>query len=120
MRTHNKCISSVSLGLVATLWLAGCVTNKTTVTARSATEQLLLSTATDHALQDIGLEMFAGRKVFLDATYFDSYDSKYVVGSIRDGLSRAGALLARLREVYTQSEVIGRVVQRRAHSIVVK
>jgi hypothetical protein len=27
-------------------------------------------------------------------TYFDSYDSKYVEGTIRDALSRAGALLA--------------------------
>ncbi len=73
--------------------LGGCVTRKTTDTPRSATEQLLLSTATDRALHSANLMLFANRKVFLDATYFDSYDSKYVLGAIRDALSRAGALL---------------------------
>ena len=73
--------------------LGGCTTNKTTDTARSATEQLLLSTATDRALHSANLMLFANRKVFLDASYFDSYDSKYVLGAIRDALSRAGALL---------------------------
>jgi hypothetical protein len=35
-----------------------------------------------------------GRKrVFVDGTYFDSYDSKYVIGAIRDAFTRAGALL---------------------------
>jgi hypothetical protein len=80
--------------LPALLLLAGCTTTKTTTTARSATEQLLLSTATDHALQNVGLEIFTGRKVYLDTTYFDSYDSKYVLGTIRDALGRAGAMLA--------------------------
>lgn len=77
----------------AALWLGGCVTNNTTAPARSATEQLLLSTATDRALRSANLAVLANRKVFLDATYFDSYDSKYVLGTIRDALSRAGALL---------------------------
>src|ERR1700733_14968165 len=70
-----------------------CTTTKTTDTARSDTEQLLLSTATDHALQSANFVIFANRKVFLDTTYFDSYDSKYAVGTIRDALSRAGAIL---------------------------
>jgi hypothetical protein len=80
--------------LFTTLLIAGCTSSKTTTTARTATEQLLLSTATDRALKDGGLEVFAGRKVFVDVTYFDSYDSKYVEGTIRDALSRAGTLLA--------------------------
>src|ERR1700722_1118578 len=89
--------------LFITLLIAGCTTNKTTTTARSATEELLLSTATDHALQKVGLEVFAGRKVYLDATYFDSVDSKYVLGTMRDAISRAGALLV---DNATNSEVI--------------
>jgi hypothetical protein len=89
--------------LLATAWLAGCTTNKMTTTPRTATEQLLLSTATDHALQSLGLEIFAGRRVFLDGTYFDSYDSKYVLGTVRDALSRAGA---RLVDVATNSEIV--------------
>ncbi len=89
--------------LPAILLVAGCTTVKTTTTARSATEQLLLSTATDHALRNIGLEIFSGRKVFLDTTYFDSYDSKYVIGTLRDAISRAGALL---EENATNSDII--------------
>jgi hypothetical protein len=89
-------------GLVIGLF-AGCTTNKMTTTVRSATEQLLLSTATDHALLDPGVKFFAGHKVFLDATYFDSYDSKYALGAIRDALSRAGALL---EDSATNSEII--------------
>ncbi len=89
---------------LAGVWLLACCTStKMTTTARSATEQLLLSTATDHALQKIGLEMFAGRTVFLDATYFDSYDPKYVLGSVRDALSRAGA---RLVDNVTNAEIV--------------
>jgi len=80
--------------LVAVLLMSSCTTVKTTTTARTATEQLLLSTATDHALQNTGLQIFAGRKVFLDVSDFDSYDSKYVEGTMRDGLSRLGGLLA--------------------------
>lgn len=79
--------------LALLLLLTGCTTVKTTTPPRSATEQLLLSTATDHALQKTGLEIFAGRTVFLDTTYFDSFDAKYVLGTIRDALSRAGALV---------------------------
>jgi hypothetical protein len=73
---------------------SGCETSKLTEPPRSATEQLLLSTAADRALVSAGLTMFANRKVFLDTNYFDSYDSKYAVGTIRDALSRAGAILA--------------------------
>ena len=83
--------------------MTGCTTIKTTTTARTATEQLLLSTATDHALHDLGLQLFAGRRVYLDGAYFDSYDAKYVLGTIRDALSRAGALVV---ENMTNSDVV--------------
>jgi hypothetical protein len=66
----------------AALLLGGCATNVTTNPARSATEQLLLSTAADRALQSANLTAFANQKVFLDTTYFDSYDSKYVIGTM--------------------------------------
>ncbi len=88
----------------AAFLLGGCSTSRVSDPVRTATEQLLLSTATDHAMQSARrLEIFANRKVFLDATYFDSYDSKYVIGSIRDALSRAGA---RLVDNMTNSDVI--------------
>jgi hypothetical protein len=71
----------------------GCTTIQTTTPPRAATEQLLLSTSVDRALANADLTIFAGDKVYLDTTYFDSYDPKYATGAIRDTLSREGALL---------------------------
>lgn len=80
--------------ITATACLAsGCATRRQTDPPRTATEQLLLSTAADRALQDTDLRQFAHKKVFLDSTYFESYDSKYVIGLIRDVLCSQGALL---------------------------
>jgi hypothetical protein len=44
-------------------------------------------------MQSVALSTFAGKKIYLDAAYFDSYDSKNAVGTIRDALNSAGALL---------------------------
>ena len=103
MWKHSKINATAGMFLIAAGLMTGCTTVKTTTTARSATEQLLLSTATDHAMQTTGLEMLAGHTVFVDGTYFDSYDAKYVLGTIRDGLSRAGA---RLTDKLTNSAVV--------------
>jgi hypothetical protein len=83
--------------------VAGCVQVRQTDPARTATEQLLLSTAADRAVTNTPLSVFANKKVFLDTNYFESYDSKYAVGSIRDALSRAGAILV---SANTNSEII--------------
>jgi len=102
MRARRQFVLSISCLLAA--WLAGgCTTEKNTTPARSATEQLLLSAAADRAARAANLEIFAGRRVYLDAAYFDSYDSKYALGTVRDALSRAGALLM---ESPTNSEII--------------
>lgn len=93
-----KFVRSFSTGsaliILAALLAAGCATNTTTTPPRSATEQLLLSTAVDHAMTNADLTIFRNQKVFLDAAYFDSYDPKYAIGTVRDALSRADALLA--------------------------
>jgi hypothetical protein len=84
----------ISPFLVLALLDTGCVSQEETTPPRAATEQLLLSTAADRALAKIDLSAFAGQSVYIDFTYFDSYDAKYVEGEIRDAFSRAGALLA--------------------------
>ncbi len=78
----------------AALFCAGCTTQGTSAPARTATEQLLLSTAGDRALTKASVSFLNGQRVYVDFTYFDSYDAKYAEGDIRDALSRAGALLA--------------------------
>jgi hypothetical protein len=91
-KTHFACGRAIFI--VAALLLSGCVSRETTSPPRSATEQLLLSTAADRALANANLTIFAGRSVYFDFTYFDSYDFKYAEGAIRDAFSRAGALMA--------------------------
>lgn len=83
----------VSILALAAIVLTGCTSYEMTNPPRSVTEQLLLSTAADRAINSISLAPFAGKRVFVDGAYYDSYDPKYVLGSIRDALSRAGALL---------------------------
>ena len=73
--------------------LAGCVTSRWTDTPRSASEELLLSMATDRAAEAIAARMPAGGKAYLDGSNFDSPDSKYAIGTIRDALLRHGETL---------------------------
>lgn len=104
MKMVNSVTSTGALFVFAAFLLGGCTTNKVSEPPRTATEQLLLSTAADHALQSaMPPGMFANRKVFLDAAYFDSYDPKYVIGAVRDALSRSGALL---ENTATDSDII--------------
>src|SRR5260221_1041800 len=83
----------IAIFTVSALLMGGCAAFKVSEPPRAATEQLLLSTSADRALASADFTMFANQKVFLDTSYFDSYDSKYAVGEIRDALNRAGALL---------------------------
>jgi hypothetical protein len=88
--THFALILAIfTLGLAVT----GCSTYDETNPSRSASEQLLISTAMDRALTNEDLSIFSGRKIYLDATYFASYDQQYALGEIRDALNSAGALL---------------------------
>jgi Family of unknown function (DUF6655) len=81
----------------------GCTTAKTTNTARSATEQLLVSNSVDGALAKVDFRAFSGRSVFLEEKYLDGVDKNYILGSIRHHVFRAGGRLAAKPE---QADVI--------------
>jgi hypothetical protein len=85
------------VGVVAVLALAGCTTVRLTEPAQTATQQLLVSVAVDHAVEQLNPIFPAGTKIFVDAQYFEGGDStlyaKYAVGSIRDRLLQRGARL---------------------------
>ena len=70
---------------------AGCATMKTTDTARTAKEQLLVSNSLDQALDKIDFSAFSGRAVFLQDKYIDCVDKNYLLGSIRHRAFSAGA-----------------------------
>lgn len=81
--------------LVILLPLAGCASSRTSHTARTATEQVLLSSAIDRALSNVSFEQLQSQKVFLDDKYLDSVDKGYLMGTLRHRALASGALLAR-------------------------
>jgi hypothetical protein len=84
----NRCL--VALALAA---LSGCGTTKTTGTARSGTEQLLLTNAWDDAVRKIDFRALAGVPVFLDAQYVTAVDQGWAVSSLRQAMLSQGVLL---------------------------
>jgi hypothetical protein len=77
------------------LLLTGCHSLNVSEPKRTATEQLLLSTAADRGLVGVDLAPLRGKKVFLEEQYFRSYDQEYILGAIRELISTNGAFLVR-------------------------
>ena len=71
----------------------GCAKLRTTEPKQTATEQLLMSTATDRALQSVNVGFVRDRKVYLDFQFLESYQKEYLAASIRDLLSSNGGRL---------------------------
>jgi hypothetical protein len=75
------------------LAMSGCGTVKTTGTARTGTEQLLLTNAWDSALAKIDFRPLTGVPVYLDTTNVTAVDQGWVVSSLRQALLTQGVLL---------------------------
>jgi hypothetical protein len=84
-------ITLVMLGLLVVV--SGCATSRETSPSRTATEQLLISTAADRAARDLALKVPDGAHVFIDDRYFEGFDSKYAIGALREELLKTGARL---------------------------
>jgi hypothetical protein len=74
--------------------LAGCGTTKWTNTGRSATEQLLISDAMDHAVSQLDFRALAGKTVYLDDEPLQSsVDSAYLISTLRQHMLASGCVL---------------------------
>ena len=87
-----------SLSLIACAACLGCSTTRTTDTARTGMEQLLISNAIDQTLNKTALPDVAGKTVYLEEKYLDSVDKGYIVGTMRRKLLNAGGLLVDKKE----------------------
>lgn len=76
------------------LIIAGCSTTRRSEPSRTATEQLLISAAVDHALDGLDLDIPQGTKLWLDARNFEGYDDEYAISAIKDHLLHEGGRLA--------------------------
>ena len=81
---------TVGLTALLAVLLSGCVTERETDPPRTATEQLLISTAADRAAESLTLDLGPQRKAFLDATNFEGLDGKYAIAAIRSSLLKKG------------------------------
>lgn len=87
-------LSRVSSWTVLTAVLAvGCTSTRTTNTARTAREQVLISNAVDQALSKVDFAAFNGAKIFIDDKYLECVDKGYLVGSIRHRAMTNGAMV---------------------------
>jgi len=76
------------------LMLPGCATTTSSNTARTGSEQLLISSAIDRAMTNVRFSDFDGYKVFIDPQYLDNtVDKGYLVGSIRAKVLEGGGKL---------------------------
>lgn len=81
----------------AALLASGCASVRQTDPPRTATEELLISTAADRAAAQVKFELPKGSRVFVDAQYLDLDNvvyPKYTIASIRDQVIRQGLKLA--------------------------
>src|ERR1700682_175832 len=85
---------SVIVGLCLCSGPLGCGTTKWSDTARTATEQLLISTAVDHAIERIDFTPLAGKNVYFDAQYLEGIvDKNYVISTMRQHLLAQNCIL---------------------------
>ena len=78
--------------------LVGCGTMRETLPARSAMEQLLVSTAADRAIEKMPADGIEGKRVFVDASNLECYDKPYVVQRIRQTVLDNDGRLAENRQ----------------------
>lgn len=86
--------NAVALGLL--LFIAGCGA----AVQKSGTEQLVLSDSVDRAIDQLDLSPLAGRTVFLDTAYMQTFkgpnvyvNSDYIVSALRQKLTTTGCRL---------------------------
>lgn len=89
----TKSISVVgALAAWMVLAAAGCTTCRVSNTARTPEEQGLLSRAADQAIgESADFSVYAGKRVYIDASNLECVDKPYVVDALRQALSAAGA-----------------------------
>jgi hypothetical protein len=72
----------------------GCSTTSSSNTARTGTEQLLISNAIDQAISKVDFAAFEGYRVFLDEKYLDGVDKQYLIATLRHRILHSGGKVA--------------------------
>lgn len=84
---------------LAILLAGGCATTRSTDTPRTATEQLLLSTAIDKAINRLDFRALDDKRIYFDTQYLQGIsDEKYVISALRQHLLASGCVLCEKRD----------------------
>ena len=78
--------------------LTGCGTTKWSDTARTATEQLLISSAMDEAIDEYDFYPLTGRKVFIESGGVAATDKEYLLTMLRQQLAANGVFIQETKE----------------------
>jgi hypothetical protein len=98
-RTLRSNLNWLALAVVALVATLGCGTTRTSNTARTATEQLLISDAVDRTVQQINFQVLAGEAVFFDTSQMnDVVDKGYVISCMRQHLLACGCVMKEKKE----------------------
>ncbi|MBQ1455737.1 MAG: hypothetical protein IIZ25_07830 [Thermoguttaceae bacterium] len=78
--------------------LTGCGTTKWSDTSRTATEQLLISSAMDEAIDEYDFYPLTGRKVFIESAGVSATDKEYLLTMLRQQLAANGVFIQETKE----------------------
>jgi hypothetical protein len=81
------------MAILLLLCLSNCTTVATSNPPRTATEEMLISTAAERASSRLSIQIPQNTKVFIDSGNFEGTDSKYAISAIRGRLLQKGLLL---------------------------
>ena len=87
-----RLVKSVAF-LAAVPWLSACTTERATSPIRTATEQLLISTAADRAAEKLADQIMPNIRAYLETDLINAPDASYAALAIRDRLLRRGVQL---------------------------
>lgn len=79
--------------IVLAVSAVGCGTTRWSDSSRTATEQLLISTAVDRAVDNMDFRPLADKYVYLDPQFLDCVDNRYVVSTLRQHMLSEGCIL---------------------------
>lgn len=89
-------LSVLTMALLGGL-IAACSDLRESEPGRTATEQLMFSTAIERVFDNLAIQIPPGTKVFVDARYVQGTDSLYLVATLRDRILRQGGYLVTTR-----------------------
>lgn len=93
MRAALITASRVLFGILLLNSLAACTQIRETSPERTATEQLLFSSAVDRVCNALAIRIPRGKKIYVKDTYVEGTDSKYLVAALRAKILKDGGAL---------------------------